>query len=128
MPKGAKTILSVWAFKRKRLPDGTILKYKARLNSHGGMHRWGIDYYETYAPVVNWISVRILMALSIIHKLESNSIDFVLAFPQAELTRDVFMELPYGFEFGYKGEYVLKLRKSLYGLADASYNWFQRLI
>ena len=51
LPKGSKTILSVWAFKRKRLPDGTILKHKARLNAHGGMQRWGIDYYETYAPV-----------------------------------------------------------------------------
>ena len=127
LPKGAKTILSVWAFKRKRLPDGTILKHKARLNAHGGMQRWGIDYYETYAPVVNWISVRILLALSIIHKLNSKSIDFVLAFPQADLEREVFMELPYGFEFGYKGQYVLKLKKNLYGLADASFNWFQKL-
>ena len=106
LPKGAKTILSVWAFKRKRLPDGTILKHKAHLNAHGGMQKWGIDYYETYALVVNWISVRILLALSIIHKLESKSIDFVLAFPQADLEREVFMELPYGFEFGYKGQYV----------------------
>ena len=91
IPKGAKTILSVWAFKRKRLPDGTILKHKARLNAHGGMQRWGIDYYETYAPVVNWISVRILLALSIIHKLESKSIDFVLAFPQADLERERYL-------------------------------------
>ena len=53
MPKGSKTILSVWAFKVKRLPDGRIIKYKARLNAHGGMQRWGIDYWETYAPVVN---------------------------------------------------------------------------
>ena len=127
MPNGSKTILSVWAFKRKRLPDGTILKYKARLNAHGGIQRWGIDYYETYAFVVNWISVRLVLALSIIHKLESKSIDFVLAFPQADLDRDVFMELPYGFEYGYKGQYVLKLKKNLYGLADASYNWFQKL-
>ena len=77
--------------------------------------------------MVNWISVRILLALSIIHKLESKSIDFVLAFPQADLEREVFMELPYGFEFGYKGQYVLKLKKNLYGLADASFNWFQKL-
>jgi len=128
MPKGAKTILSVWAFKRKRLPDGTILKHKARLNAHGGMHRWGIDYWETYAPVVNWISVRLLMVLAIIHKLDTKSIDFVLAFPQADLDRDVFMELPYGFQLGEdRRRYVLKLKKNLYGLCDASYNWFQKI-
>ena len=127
MPSGAKTILSVWAFKLKRFPDGQIMKYKARLNAHGGMQRWGIDYWETYAPVVNWISVRLMLAITIIHKLETKSIDFVLAFPQAELERDVFMELPYGFWYGEKGKYVLRLKKNLYGLADASFNWFQKL-
>ena len=128
MPKGTKTILSVWAFKRKRLPDGTVLKHKARLNAHGGMQRWGVDYWETYAPVVNWISVRLLLVLAIIHKLETKSIDFVLAFPQADLDRDVYMELPYGFQVGDdKGKFVLKLKKNLYGLCDASYNWFQKI-
>ena len=59
--------------------------------------------------------------------MNTKAIDFVLAFPQADLDRDVFMELPYGFGYGNKGEYVLKLKKNLYGLADASYNWFQKL-
>jgi len=127
LPKGAKTSLSVWAFKLKGFPDGQVMKHKARLNAHGGMQRWGVDYWETYAPVVNWISVRLMMAITIIHKLETKSIDFVLAFPQAELDRDVFMELPYGFQHGGKGRYVLRLKKNLYGLADASFNWFQKL-
>ena len=122
MPKGFKTILSICAFKIKRLPDGTITKHKARLNAHGGMQRWGVDYWETYAPVVNWISVRLILVLSIIHGLETKAIDFVLAFPQAELEHDIFMELPYGFRYGKKGEYVLKLKKNLYGLCNAPYN------
>ena len=127
LPKGAKTILSVWAFKVKRSPDGRILKHKARLNAHGGMQRWGVDYWETYAPVVNWISVRLLLVLSLIYNLETKSIDFVLAFSQAELKRDVFMALPYGFGYGERRQYVLKLKKNLYGLSDASYNWFSNL-
>ena len=127
LPAGAKTILSVWAFKRKRHPDGQVYKHKARLNAHGGMQRWGVDYWETYAPVVNWISIRLLLILTVVHKLETKSIDFVLAFPQAELKRNVFMELPYGFRYGKKGQYVLRLKKNLYGLADASLNWFKKL-
>ena len=127
LPSGTKTILSIWAFKVKRNPDGRILEHKAQLNAHGGMQRWGIDYWETYAPVVNWISVRLLLILSIIHSLNTKSIDFVLAFPQATLERDVFMKLPYGFECREKGKYVLKLKKNLYGLSDASYNWFNKL-
>ena len=47
LPKGAKSIFSVWALKIKRLPDGTITRHKARLNAHGSIQCWGIDYWET---------------------------------------------------------------------------------
>ena len=123
----AKIILSIWSFKRKRFPDGRIMKHKARLCAHGGMQRWGEDYWETYSPVVNWVTVRTLMALSLIHGLETKSIDFVLAFPQADLDTDVYMELPFGFDFAGSRSYVLKLNKSLYGLKNSSRNWFQHL-
>ena len=82
---------------------------------------------RAYAPVVNWISVRLLLALSIIHGLDTKSIDFVLALPQADLDTDVFMELPFRFEFGPKGKYVLKLKKNLYGLKSAASNWFLKI-
>ena len=59
------------SFQEKAPTNGMIFKYKARLNAHGGIQCWGVDYYETYTPVVNWINVWALMALSIIHKLES---------------------------------------------------------
>merc|ERR1711966_113489 len=93
MPSGTKTIQSIWAFKRKRHPDGTLNKHKARLCAHGGMQQWGINYLETYAPVVNWISIRFLLVLGEIVGLESQAIDFVLAFPQADLDVPVYMEL-----------------------------------
>ena len=85
IPEGTKIILSIWSFKRKRFPDGTLNKHKARLCAHGGMQTWGENYWETYAPVVNWASVRMLLAVAKIHNLPSKSIDFVLAFPQAKL-------------------------------------------
>jgi hypothetical protein len=44
MPKDMKTIMSIWSFKRKRLPDGTLNKHKARLCAHGGMQQWGVNY------------------------------------------------------------------------------------
>ena len=129
IPKGHKTIMAIWSFKRKRYPDGTIYKYKARLCAHGGMQQWGIDFWETYAPVVNWLSVRTLLTLSVVHSWHSRSIDFVLAFPQADLDHDVFMEFPAGVcsNAGTRKEYVLKLKKNLYGLKDAAHNWFQLL-
>ncbi|MEY3108162.1 MAG: hypothetical protein RL730_513, partial [Actinomycetota bacterium] len=113
MPDNMKTIMSVWSFKRKRFPDGTLNKHKARLCAHGGMQQWGVNYWETYAPVVNWISVRFLLVISEIAGLETKALDFVLAFPQAELDTPVFMEVPIGIAIDgieQNRKYVLRLR------------------
>ena len=124
MPPGTKTIMSIWSFKRKRYPNGDLNKHKARLCAHGGMQTWGENYWETYAPVVNWASVRILLAIAKIHEMPSKSIDFVLAFPQAKLEIPVYMELPIGFDAGDGGrrKYILRLTSNLYGLRQGSYN------
>ena len=96
MPAGSKIILSIWSFKRKRIPDGTISKYKARLCAHGGMQSWGVDYWKTYAPVINWMSARFVLAIAKIHDLDTKVVDFVLVFPQAKLDVDKYMEIPAG--------------------------------
>ena len=74
---------------------------------------------------------RQVLAIAKIHSLSSKSIDFVLAFPQADLETPVYMELPIGFEDAPNGEsckfYVLRLNKSLYGLKQAGYNWFAKI-
>ena len=128
LPPGAKTILAIWSFKRKRFPDGRIQNYKARMCAHGGMQTWEEHYWETYAPVVNWLSLRTLLIISILNDLEARSIDFTLAFPQVKLDVGVYMELSAGFDNGgYAGKHVLKLSKSLYGLKQAAFNWFQLL-
>ena len=49
------------------------------------MQQWGVNYWDTYATVVKWISVRFLLVLYELIRLESKAIDFVLAFPQAKL-------------------------------------------
>ena len=98
MPKNTKIVMSIWSFRRRRYPDGTLDKHKARLCAHGGMQIWGTNYWETYAPVVNWASVHILLAVAKIYGLPLKSIKFVLAFLQADLEVPVYMELPLGFE------------------------------
>ena len=129
MPKGKKAIMSIWSFKRKRLPTGELLKHKARLCAHGGMQKWGENYWETYSPVVNMLTVRLILLICKIHKLHSKSIDFVLAFPQADLEEDIWMEIPLGVAVTSKdgGSYLLKLKKNLYGLKQGSHNWFKHL-
>ena len=77
------------------------------------MQQWGVNYWETYAPVVNWINIRFLLILSEIVGLESQAINFVLCISQAELDVPVYMELPVGMEVertvGDQRQYVLRL-------------------
>ena len=65
MPKDIKSIMSVWSFKRKRLPDGALNKHQACLCAHGGMQQWSANYWETYAPLVNCISMPFLLISSL---------------------------------------------------------------
>ena len=81
-----------------------------------------------YPSVVNWISVRLLLTICHLHKLESESIDFVLAFPQADLDVDIYMEILQGiYVYGAQKRQVLKLLKNLYDLKQTSHNWYEMI-
>ncbi len=83
------------------------------------MQQWGTNYWETYSPVGNMVTVHLILLLARIYKLESKAIDFVLAFPQAELDVNIWMYLPIGLQVDIENESkccILKLNKSLYGL------------
>jgi hypothetical protein len=118
-PRTTKPIQAIWSFKHKHCPDGTLVKHKARLCAHGRMQQWGTNYWETYSPVVNMVTVCLILLLTWMYKLESKAIHFFLAFPQADLDVDIWMYLPMGFQVDTENEskcYILKLNKSLYGL------------
>ncbi len=67
LPKDTKVLLLVWAMKRKRhILLREVYKWKARLNAHGGQQEHGINFWETYSPVVNWFSIRLLLVISIL--------------------------------------------------------------
>ena len=121
-------IMMIWSFKRKRHPDGTFNKCKARLCCHGGQQQWGVNYWDTYAPVVSWSSVRILLTIAKLHNLHTKSVDFVQAYPQAAIQSTIYLKPPAGVVLNDKnGEMVLKLLKNLYGLKDAGRTWFEHL-
>ena len=75
------------------------------------------------------MSVRFVLAIAKIHDLDTNVIDFVLDFHQAKLDVDVYMEIPAGMvlQNGHRGLSILKLNKSLYGLKQASANWYKMI-
>ena len=65
VPKEAQVVPSVWAMRRKRdLTTNKVIKHKARLNLHGGKQVYGMNYFETYAPVVTWFTIRLMMFLA----------------------------------------------------------------
>ena len=125
LPKGTKVLASVWSMKRKRrILSREIYKWKARLNCHGGQQEHGVNFWETYSPVVNWFSIRLFLVTSILRNWETRQIDFVLAFPQADVECDIYMEIPVGFVLtGNKKKYCLKLRKNIYGTKQAGRVW-----
>ncbi len=75
--------MSIWSFKRKQYQDGTLNKHKACLYAHGGMKKWGQNYWEMYAPVVNWASICIILAVVKIHGLSSKEYRFCSCVPTA---------------------------------------------
>jgi len=86
---------SVWSIKQKwNIMKGQVYKWKARLNIHGGQQQYRVNYTETYAPVVTWFAVWLLLILVVINKWHTRQIDFVLAYPQAPIKQDFYMELP----------------------------------
>ena len=116
--------------KVKRYPDGRFHKIKARFCARGDKQVEGVDYFDKYAPVISWSTVRLLLCLSISQGWKSRQVDFSNAFVQATLKESIYVTLPTGFEGPdgqHRSEVVLKLNKSLYGLVQAPMYWYNHL-
>jgi hypothetical protein len=107
---------STWAFKVKRLSDGTLRKFKARFFVRGDRQIQDVDYFDTYSPVVNWTTVRLMLVLSAILKLHTKQVDYTAAFLHAPIEEDVYVDMPRTFQQPGK---VLKLNRCLYGLKQS---------
>ena len=119
--EGKRVLDSVWSFKRKRFPNGEVKKLKARFCVRGDQQRAGIDFDETFSPVVGWSTIRIMLNLSIMLELKTKQVDFTLAFVQAKLPPGRYIEMPRCFE---QEGMILELKRNLYGGCDAGMNFF----
>ncbi len=129
VPKGTPVLPSVWAMRRKRrIATQEVYKWKARLNLHGGKQEYGLNYWETYSPVVTWATVRLFLVLVLLNKWTSRQVDFVLAYPQADIECPLYMEIPRGFQSeGSRKKNCLLLEKNIYGQRQAGRVWNQYL-
>ena len=114
-PKDRNVVTNKWALHHKRNQQGKIVRLKARLVARGFSQIYGIDYLDTYAPVVKLATVRILFAIAAIFGLEIDQMDVIAAFLVAFLKEEIYIEQPEGFEIG-DDDMVCRLLKSLYGL------------
>jgi Reverse transcriptase (RNA-dependent DNA polymerase) len=91
----------------------------------GYSHRYGVDYEETFSPVVRHTSTRILIAMAVKNNLKIHQMDVVTGYLQSNLTENVYMEQPEGFSD--ESGRVCHLKKSIYGLKQAGKNWKRKL-
>ncbi|GJS32458.1 putative RNA-directed DNA polymerase, partial [Tanacetum coccineum] len=126
LPKGRKPISHKWIWKIKYKSTGEIERYKARLMAKGFSQKEGIDYEETFSPVVKMVTVRYVLSLAVQNDWNIFQIDINNTFSYGELVEDVYMTLPEGY-FSPIDKRVCKLQKSLYGLKQAPRKWNEKL-
>ena len=116
LPPGCKPLGSKWIFKRKMKVDGSIDKYKARLVIKDYRQREGLDYFDTYSPVMRINSIRMILAIAVLRNLEVHQMDVKTAFLNGDLEEEIYMEQSESFIVPGQEKKVCKLVKSLYGL------------
>jgi hypothetical protein len=128
-PPGANVVDSRWVLRIKKNAAGEIDKYKARLVAKGFTQIYGVDYYETYAPVARLTSFRLLLAIAARNGWAVDTFDFNSAYLNSELGDDevVYLEQPAGYETRDRDSWVWRLLKALYGLKQGARNWYEAL-
>jgi hypothetical protein len=131
IPQDDQIVPSVWSMQRKHdLTTNKIKSHKARLNLHGRKQVYGMNYYETYTPVVTWFTVRLMIIFGIIFCWAFCQANFVMAYPQAPIEMDIYMEFPQGIQtaHGNSKDHMLKLERNIYCQKQASRVWNSFLV
>jgi hypothetical protein len=115
-PERKNVISTKWIYKLKKDSMGRIVKCKARIVTRGFQQKEGADFFDTFAPVVRWTTIRAIITLAAKKEWDLDQFDFIIAFLNGLIEEDIYMEIPQGFKsLGCEGK-VCKLNHALYGL------------
>ncbi|KAL6348428.1 hypothetical protein AAG906_005736 [Vitis piasezkii] len=126
LPKCVKPIGCKWIFKTKQDSKGNIVRSKVRLVAKGFTKKEGIDYKETFSPVSSKNSFRIIMALIAHYDLKLHQMDVKTAFLNGNIDETIYMVQLENFESNDSKQLVCKLKRSIYGLKEASRQWYRK--
>ena len=126
LPAGKVAIKLRWVYTYKLRPDGHIERYKARLVAKGFSQKYGVDFYEVWAPTGRLAAYRALLAHAAHYGLQVKFLDFKTAFLNGTLDEEIFVTQPPGYEDGTKR--VMRLHRALYGLKQAANAWHRAFV
>ncbi|KAE8880335.1 Retrovirus-related Pol polyprotein from transposon TNT 1-94 [Phytophthora fragariae] len=122
---GVRPIGCRWVFAKKRIEHGRVVRYKARLVAKGFKQKFGVDFFETYSPVANMNSIRVVLSVVVAEAYVTEQLDADTAFLNSDLKEQVSMEVPYGITNA--ENMMCKLDKAIYGLKQAASAWHQTI-
>ena len=125
-PQNARILQPKWVYRIKEDNKGNPVKFKARLCVKGFMQREGIDYFDTFASVTRYESIRLLLKLAVAKGMTLTQFDVKCAFLNGKLNETIFMAQPEGFEER-DLELVCLLLQALYGLKQSPKCWQEAL-
>ena len=123
LPHGRNAIRCKWIFNVKYTCDGKVESFKGCLVAKGYSQQYGIDYDETFSPVVRFSSIRALLTYAVQNDMLIHQMDVVTAFLNGKLDEEIYMQQPEGYIEPGKVHLVCKLKKSLYGLKQSPRCW-----
>jgi hypothetical protein len=122
LPAGRKAVACRWVFALKRDAKGAVERYKARLVAKGFSQKPGVDYGEVWAPVSQYKTLHILLAVVVAEDLHLHQLGIKTAFLNGIIEEELYMKQPPG-NAKQGDQRVCRLRRALYGLKQASRTW-----
>ncbi|MCO5575371.1 hypothetical protein L7F22_029171 [Adiantum nelumboides] len=126
LPPDCKAVTCKWLLREKYNPDGTVARFKSRLVACRFFQTPGLDYFETFSPILRMESLRKLLALAVHYNFHEHEMDVKTIFLNGKLSEETYMKQPPYYESREYPTKVCKLNKSNYDLKQSSRQWYQK--